>query len=203
MAFLTELDVVNSCLGTLGELPVNALDDEHPLIAAARKVFKEVCYREQARQWWFNTEIINLKPDTEKFIYVPADAIRCDPVDDSKNFIQRGRRMYDPTPGRNTYEMLGDLQCWLVRFIPFEDLPVPAAIAISYATQLNFMQSYDADGNKYQQIGRNYQDAYMILNAEHIRNSDTNLLQRHSTLGRMLNIGTGAGRFNGQWNRFL
>lgn len=203
MAFLTELDVVNSCLGTLGELPVNALDDEHPLIAAARKVFKEVCYREQARQWWYNTEIVNLKRDADSFIYVPADAIRCDPVDDSKNFIQRGRRLYDPEQGRNTYVMDRDVTCWLVRFLPFEDLPVAAAIAISYATQLSFMQSYDADGNKYQQISRDARDAYMILNAEHVRNSDTNLLQRHTTLNRMLSIGSGSGRFTGQWNRFL
>lgn len=203
MAFLTELDVVNSCLGTLGELPVNALDDEHPLIAAARKVFKEVCYREQARQWWFNTEIIDLKRDADSFIYVPQDAIRCDPVDDSKNFIQRGRRLYDPEKGKNTYVMDRDVTCWLVRFIPFEDLPVVAATAVNYATQLSFMQSYDADMNKYQQIGRNYADAYALLNAEHIRNADANLLHRNSTLNRMLNIGLGSGRFTGQWNRYL
>ena len=52
----TELDVVNACLATLGELPLVELTDEHPMVAAARVNLTEAIVSEMHRQWWFNTD---------------------------------------------------------------------------------------------------------------------------------------------------
>jgi hypothetical protein len=187
MPFLTELDVVNECLGTMGELPQNALDDDHDLIASARRAFKTVNLREQAREWWYNSETVTLQRDADNYIFVPGDAIRCDPQDPYKHLVQRGRRMYDPT--KATYKLdVSALPVYLVRLVEFEDLPPSAQIVISIATQLKFMVAYDSDQVKYRQLVADYQEAYAIMNAEHIRNSDTNLLNNPSVRIKLLQI---------------
>lgn len=199
MSLLTELDVVNDCLSTLGELPVNALDDEHSMIAAARRAFKTVSYREQSKQWWFNTEVVTLARDTSGYIFTPADAIRCDPIDPTKHLIQRGRRMYNPGTSDTfaTYTMdVERLQCRLVRHVPFEDLPPSAQITIGIAACMKFMGAYDADSTKYRMMVQEYQEAYTNMNAEHMRNMQTNILDRHSTIGPLLRI-----RGNGDFGR--
>jgi hypothetical protein len=185
--FLTELDVVNDCLSTLGELSVNELDDEHVLIAAARRAFRQINLREQSKQWWFNTELIKLTVDEDSHIFTPADSIRCTPVCRDQHYIQRGRRLYDPA--NSTYKIARPyVECILVRAVEFEDLPPTAQIVVNVATQLKFMAAYDADRTKYGQLVAEYQEAYANMNAEHIRNMRTNLIERHSTLGRLIPI---------------
>lgn len=192
MSVLAELDVVNDCIGTLGELPVNALDDDHPLIAAARRAFRTCLTREMGKQWWFNTEVVELVKDSDDYIWTPGDAIRCDPIKTKYDLVQRGRRLYDPgtTTGNAGYKMTLDrVVCWLVRNVPFEDLPPSAQIVVGVSTQLKFMVAYDADPQKYRQLLSEYQEAYMTLNAEHIRNMDANLLYTNPLLVKLLPIG--------------
>lgn len=189
---MTELDVVNDCLSTLGELPVNTLDDDHNLIAAARRAFATCNLREQAKQWWFNTERVTLTRDSTGSMYTPGDSIRCDPVDSTLPYIQRGRRMYDTgtaTGAGSGYDIAqGSLDCWLVRQIEFEDLPPSAQVLVAVSAQLKFMAAYDADSQRYRQLLAEYQEAYMIVNSEHIRNNQSNMLEKHPTIGRLRSI---------------
>lgn len=187
MPFLTELDVVNGCLGTMGELPVNELDDDHDLIAAARRNFKEINLREQAREWWYNSEQVTLQRDANGYVFVPGDAIRCDPRDPYNHLIQRGRRLYNPNGA--TYKLdFESVPVYLVRLVEYEDLPPSAQIVISIATQIKFMSTYDSDSTKYRQLIADYQEAFTIMNAEHIRNMDTNLLDNPQVRIKLLKV---------------
>ena len=125
---LTELDVVNSCLETLGISPVNQIDEENDFIASARKKFKEENIKIQTFGWWFNLEITELKPDDEsKFIYIPGDTISCSPINQSgrmSTISQKDRRLYDTR--LQTFEFDYPVTCKLYRLIPFEDLQVSA-----------------------------------------------------------------------------
>lgn len=188
----TELDVVNDCLSTLGELPVNSLDDDHNLVAAARRAFRKCNSKEQARKWWFNTEKVHLVRDTSGFIFTPADSLMCTPIDPSKPLMQRGRRLYDTGIGANPagYNMVdASLDVWITREIPFDDLPPSMQELVSIATQVRFMLAFDADSLRLQQAQREYIDAYSTANAEHIRNSKTSLLEKPVTLARLIAIG--------------
>lgn len=192
----SELDVVNDCLSTLGELPVNSLDDDHILISAATRAFRTCLLREQARQWWFNTERVELVTDTSGFIYVPQDAIRVTPIDDCLPLMQRGRRLYDTgTTGNEAGYVLTmpSVVCKVVRMVPFDDLPPSAQVLVGVATQLRFMSAYDADSLRYRQLTTEYQEAFMTLSAEHTRNMKSNLLEKHPTIGRLRRI---AGDYN-------
>jgi hypothetical protein len=188
MTFLTRLDVVNEMLASMGEAPLNTEDEGHPLYPQASRMLDVASYRTQARAWWFNTELLQLSPDAaSSFVYLPDDTIRVDPREPSLNYVQRGRRLYNPAgfPNQDPYKFSAPVTVWLVRHLPFGDLPVPAQLAVSYAAQVDFQRSFDADPNKYQQLVLQAREAMLHLNADHIRNQNVNLLHTPSVVETM------------------
>jgi len=192
MPAMTQLDVINDMLATLGELPINSIAEEHPMVPAALRTLSTSSAREQAKSWWFNKELTDLVPDTQGNIYLPNDTLRVDPQWSSLNYVQRGRRLYKPfeTSNVDKYKFSEPVRCWLVRELPFEDLPFPAQDVISYSAQLDFMGDYDADRAKFEQATQGYRLALMTLTAEHTRNVGVNILQnRGGVLGGRTEIG--------------
>lgn len=199
MPAISQLDVVNEMLAALGESPVNSVDEDHPLIAAGLRMIRVANLREQAKSWWFNKEFVTLTPDIiSGNIFTPEDAIRVDPTNASLNYVQRGRRLYQAyaPSSSDPYKFSDPVAVWLVRLLPFEDLPASAALLVSYAAQVDFSKAYDADTAKVQQIMLEYRSAYSILNAEHIRNVNANLLNSPGIAANLNRIGPswGAGR---------
>lgn len=183
MAFFSELDVVNACLGILSELPVASLDDEHDLVAAARNALRVVNMREQAKAWWFNKEITTLVPDVESgHITLPGDTIRIDPTDESLNYVQRGNKLYQATASAATdkYKFTRPVQCALIRLLPYDELPPAAQDYIATSAVLHFSKSFDADANRIAELKDERREAYTVLNAEHIRNVNANRLRSPS-----------------------
>lgn len=191
MSFITELDVVNDCLKTLGELPLNSLDDEHDLVPAALRCLNRANTREQAKAWWFNKELTTLTPNEAGNIILPGDTIRIDPTDRTLNYVQRGNKLYQATAPATVdkFQFTRPVQCWLVRAIPFDELPPMAQNVISVAAVLDFQKDYDADPVRVSELKEDYRIAYMTLNAEHIRNVQANRLQSFSVQRAMRRIG--------------
>jgi hypothetical protein len=192
MPFYTELDVINACLASLGEAPLNEADDDHPLVAPARTALKTANMREQAKSWWFNRELVTLTPDPSSgFIYTPDDAIRVDPTNTTLNYVQRGRRLYNSYAPNSTtpYVFTSPVTCWLVRLVLFEDIPPSAQVVISLAAQVSFQKDYDADATKYKQVLAEYTEALLSLSAENIRNQNINMIRKSSTLRTLNQIG--------------
>jgi hypothetical protein len=185
---MTELDVINDQLATLGEVPLNAVDDDHPYVAAGLRMLKVASAREQAKGWWFNIETVTLAPDPDTGqIFVPADSLSVDPTSPYLYYVQRGRRLFDP--GTSSYTFSAPVECKVVRSVPFEDLPPPAAAYIGLSAVLAFQRSYDADGQKTRDIKEDLRSALMDLNAEHIRNVGVNMLNNKSVLEKMNRLG--------------
>lgn len=206
--FISELDVVNDCLALLGETSLNSLDDEHTYVADARRALRIANVREQGKGWWFNRERVQLTPDPQSnFIYVPEDTISIDPVSAWTHLVQRGRRLYDPQGAG--YAIGQPVLVTMLRLIPFEELPPPAAAYISLCTQRDFSKNFDADRAKVELLLRDQAEAIITLRAEDIRNAGVNLLYRPSTLAKMnalgarpfLNRGEGRGYSTGTQNR--
>ncbi|WP_283250046.1 phage tail protein (plasmid) [Ralstonia syzygii subsp. celebesensis] len=169
---------MNACLDTMGEAPLNALDLDHPFVAAALNKLNEANTLEQTRGWWFNTDGVQLTPDvTTGYVYVPADTLDLRPPYPS--LTQRGRRMYDRT--NSTFDLRtlasqagGSFNCVVVREIPFDDLPVLAQHLVKCRAALSFQASFDGDGAKYSKIGGEYQQVFNLLSSENIRNERIN-----------------------------
>lgn len=172
---LTELDVVNDCLSTLGETPLNSIDTDHPLVAGALKLLREANSRVQAQGWWFNREEVELQPDTATgHIALPADFLSVDPSVRDQRYTERGRRLYDLD--RQSVYFDSKVTVAIIRLIPFLDLPWVAQDLIRTATTVRFVESYDADELRIQQVRLDYQEAYRTCNTEHARFVQPNLL---------------------------
>lgn len=163
---LTELEVVNACLATVGEIPLVELSDDHPLVAPARQEFKMARVSVGGKQWWFNTDRVTLQTANDSFVYAPQDAVAVTPINRS-DLSLRGRRLYNRL--ESTYSVQGPIPCWVIRDITYDELPVPAQVLILHTAVLAFQKNYDADEAKTIKIERQRMDAYLTLNAEHIR----------------------------------
>lgn len=188
--FITKLDVVNACLATMGETPLNTLLDDHSYKAAALSTLAQVNNIEQKRGWWFNSEYITLTPDAiSSYIYIPNDAIAIKTIDRwyTLPFAQRGKRLYNVS--KNVYEWDTPLCVDLVRLLPFDDLPFHAADVVQYGTVMRFQREFDGDNTRYSQLAQDYARARAELSAENTRNRRPNLLATQSNLTKMALIG--------------
>lgn len=185
---LTELDVVNGCLATIGELPLVELNDDHPLIAAARGSFKMARVAEVSRQWWFNTDFLVLEQANDSFVYAPSDALAVNPLT-RRELTLRGRRLYNRMGG--TYIVEGPVSCWVIRDLDFADLPSPAQLLVHHSAVLHFQINYDADESKTLKLEKIKYDAHLTLNAEHIRQVRLNNLELPEVAYKRMAAGIG------------
>ena len=192
---MTELDVINNALSTMGEVPLNDADEVHPMVAQIKRFLKEENQLLQQKGWNFNQEYVTLSPDAlSSFIYVPQDTITANPyirprLNYKENFIQRGRRLYNTDT--NSYVFEKPVEVKLTRLIPFEELPPQAQRCVSNATCLRFQQAYDADGSRAQQLVMDLQISLQQLEQEDVRIRKPNLLLKSTTVRRMNEIGVG------------
>jgi len=184
---LTELDVVNQCLASMGETPVNAVDADHPYMAAALATLNTASTQEQARGWWFNTDLVALRPDAvTHFIYVPDDAIGVNPNDTGSAYVLRGRRLYDRY--QSTYEFAAPAQVELVRELGLLELPMLAGHLVAARCVLDFQSAFDGDADKYNKLATVYQQVFTTLRAEHIRQSKANMFNNPAVQLQMRGI---------------
>lgn len=177
--FLTELDVVNACIGSLGEAPLNSLDEDHDLVAQARNVFKKQSFQVQSVGWWFNKESVQLLPDpVSGYIMVPNDCASLDHRSKNPQVTIRGRRLYQPYagPDQDPYKFDKPLTINYIRVVPFDELPPTAQVYISARTVLRFQTTFDGDELKTRQLTDEEREAFIFFNTEHIRNVRANLL---------------------------
>jgi len=174
---LTELDVVNDCLATLGEAPLNSLQEDHPLVAAGLKLLREATARVQAQGWWFNREVVRLQPDLSTgHIALPADFLSVDPSVRGQRYAERGRRLYDLDTASVNFDRPVDVA--IIRLVPFVDLPWSAQDFVRAATVIRFVESYDADAQRIEQVRIDYAEALRACNTEHARFTQPNLLSQ-------------------------
>lgn len=186
--YRTELEVVNACIATMGEAPLNSLQDEHQFKQAALNYLAGSNMAAQKECLWFNTEAITLPPHADsKFIYVPQDTIHIARLPgQSFAFQHRGARLYNV--GKNTYEWDGPLRVALCRLLPFEDCPFMAQDSISLDAVLRFQREYDGDVQRYNLINADRGRALVQMSAENIRQRDVNLLAAFSVRAAALGV---------------
>ena len=186
MAYST-LEVVNSMLGLLGELPVNSIADPHTLIPAALAAITNQNALVQVDFWWFNVEYPTLIPQAGSgLILVPEDAASVDSLTQYPRLAVRGNRLYNLDDITDVFTQ--PMRVRLHRVLPFSDAPSIARAHIAAKAKLEFQMAYDGDGTKAQIIQQEIKETYIRLHSEHIRNAKANMLMRPSvqyTLNRI------------------
>lgn len=174
MASLSELDVINECLATMGEAPLNDVDASHPYVPSAQTSLMRANNSELGKGWWFNTDWGTLLPDPiTGNIFFPGEAITMQFAGNA--YTQRGRRLWDR--GNGTYNIGKQVPYVAIMSIPFTDLPVMANELVGARAVLEFQAKYDADDAKYKKLEERYNQLYMVLKAEDIRQRKANVFQ--------------------------
>lgn len=173
------LEVVNGCLASMGEAPLNSLSDPHAFRGAALAVLDKKDKEIQARGWWFNTERLEITPSpVDSRMYLPGDVIELQ--SGNGRYVQRGRLIYDTLDGTTQFDR--PLTISIVRRIPFADLPDIVAAYIYAATVARFQQDYDGDSEKARNLLRDESMARAAANSANTRNTGANLLANNARI---------------------
>ena len=126
----TMLEALNSMLMSIGEAPVNRLDNPGVIDAVqAKAVLLEENRAVQSQGWHFNTRRrVTLFPQSfaPKYIYVPENTLSVDTVDEDQwtDVALHGDKLFDVV--NNTYEFDRNLKVDLILLQPFENIPQQA-----------------------------------------------------------------------------
>ena len=129
----TELEAINTMLSTIGESPVNTVEDTGNVdVVIARQILQTVSREVQARGWHFNTEKnYTITPDSEGYLVLPNTILKVDTVypDSSKDVVVRGSKLYDRE--NHTYVFTDAVKVEMTVLLTFDELP---EVARNYIT---------------------------------------------------------------------
>ena len=190
----TTLDVVNECLATLGEAPLNTILEPHEFRGTALKAIEKASKRIQASGWWYNVEAATFNPaPTTGHIQLPTDCLKWQSGVRKTDtlvrgtpkpwIVQRGSRLYDTR--ERTYVITEEVIGEITREIPFEELPSVMNDFIAAEAVLKFQSSMDADNNKRQELTQSWGVCRVAANSENIRQAGVNLVNSNSRLSRI------------------
>jgi len=127
----TKLEAVNTMLTSIGEQPIQNLNDLAGLSDAsiAEQILDNVSRAVQSRGWVFNTDIgIKKTPNQYKEIDLDPSELRVDTQslvrEGDKDYVERGRKLYDRV--KNTFKFDKGVTLNIIKLLTFDDLPEPA-----------------------------------------------------------------------------
>jgi len=129
MALLTELEAVNRMLSTIGEDPLDAIQeddvDAQVVLSQLRLTSKEL----QAKGYSFNREeSVTFTPTTENEIVLPSNILKASPTNQNIKLVQRGQRMYNKST--HDFTITAPVLMDVVYLLDWEDLPATAQLYI-------------------------------------------------------------------------
>ena len=134
----TELEAVNTMLTSIGEQPIQNLDDLAGLTDAsiARQILSNVSRAVQSRGWVFNTDLDKeMVPNLEGEIVLNDTILRIDTTtrlrDPDNDSVERGRKLYDRQTNSPKFDANTKVKVNLIIHLNFIDLPEPARRYIS------------------------------------------------------------------------
>lgn len=158
---LTDLDLINACLGTMGTAPVDSSVQQR-VSAAALKAYTRQSKRIQGMRWFFNTKLVTLPVGviTSTYPILTAIASGGSPLFVGTDNIARdslGAAITTPTLASVTYE------------IPMPQLIQMAAQAIFDAAVLEFQKNFAEDAAMTAKLEQIATQSYAVLAEENMR----------------------------------
>ena len=161
---LTELDAVNNIIGTLGEAPIDTLEDLTNVDAInALRILEDVNRQEQSRGWSFNLiENFTLNPDindnnripwNNRYLFLKGQ--------EGTKLVRYGKHIKDLV--RNSDYFPKPIQAEVILWIPFEELPEQMRSYIVAKAGFMFQSAYYGDDGMTTVINMQVQDAWQHL----------------------------------------
>ena len=132
----TKLEAVNTMLTSIGEQPIQNMNDLAGLSDAsiAEQILDNVSRAIQSRGWIFNTDLdVQMQVDQYGEIKLSPDILSVDTTsrvrDGDTDIVERGRKLYDRQ--KQTFVFTTKVTVNQIKLLIFEDLPEPARRYIS------------------------------------------------------------------------
>lgn len=174
---LTELDAVNSIIGTIGEAPINSLDELTDIDAInALRILRNISRQEQSRGWTFNkTPHFTLNPDTDSkkipwssnYLYLKDNH--------GLKLVRSGNYVKDLFKDTLIFEHPLDVE--IVLYIDFESLPEQMRNYILAKACFVFQSSYFGDDNLTKITQQEIAEAWQQLQEFEIDNNSYSMLE--------------------------
>lgn len=176
----TALDAVNLMLDTIGEPPVNSLEDvTDEDVAMAIRMLGVVSRNFQTRGWEFNSETnYPMSPDINGEITLATNIARLDATNPGIDVTVRGNRLYDKTNRRYTFTQ--DVKVDVVWLLPYEEIPQAARDYIAIKAARQFQRRIQGDAVVEQYTAQEELDALTVLIDAEVEAADTNIFNEHA-----------------------
>lgn len=116
----TELEAINSILASIGEAPINDIEETFTDAELARNLIREESRVEQLKGHIFNTDKEReLTPDVDGIIWLPENTLKIIQAD--REVTRRGQRLYSTVD--HTYVFTEPVTADLVVGLEFDELP--------------------------------------------------------------------------------
>lgn len=176
----TELDAVNQMLLSIGQAPVSTLAVTGLKdVSFAQYLLHQVAREVQLRGWEFNTDDeYPLTPDVDGKIAIPASALKVDPCDKGKRFVERysggDRLLYDKDT--HSFVHTDPVDVDITWFFPFEELPESARAYIAHRAGRVFQANQVGSTILYQFTKEREVEVLAELERDELQNADDNIL---------------------------
>jgi len=165
----TKLDMINTCLMSIGEVPLPEDTIVGQLQAGsdadvARRIVEETMVEVQARGWFFNTDYnFKLVPDENGFIALPANVLKVDfgETEFKHQYILKSNKVYDVY--NHTYIIDKPLTADVIYLTDYENLPPEAFQYIQLRSARKFQQRVITSSEIAQLTSIDEADAYNNL----------------------------------------
>lgn len=180
---LTELEAVNQILATVGESPVNTLDNPGVSVASlAQTMLHDVSRTVQSIGFHCNyEEEYPLVPDVNGFIYIPNNTLKIDASDKTMDIVQRGNRLYDRRKDKHTFIFTEPVKVDIVFFLAFSDLPQVIRKYITVKAGREFQAKFLSSDIIHRLTERDEMEALYNLQDEEIFCEDFSIFNSYET----------------------
>ena len=164
----TKKDAVNTMLTSIGEQPIQNMNDLAGLSDAsiAEQILDNVSRAIQSRGWIFNTDLdVPMSVDQYGEIALSPDILRVDTTsrlrDGDKDIVERGRKLYDRQ--NQTFIFTTKVTVNQIKLLVFEDLPEPARRYISIRASRIFHDRVVGSGELHRVYQEDEMNAWQAL----------------------------------------
>lgn len=172
----TELDAVNSIIGTIGESPIDTLDDLSNVDAInALRILRDNSRREQARGWSFNIIpefTLNPEASTGKIPW-NSNYLSLKGLNEEK-LVRKDNYVIDLAS--DTREFSSPITAEAVILMPFDELPEAMRNYIIAKASFQFQSRYFGDDSMAKITQAEVQEAWQYLQEYELDNNDYCLL---------------------------
>lgn len=187
----SELEALNMMLATLGEAPINSLEEVTKVGDAviARAVLREISIEVQEEGWHFNTESeFELLPlSYSKEIFIPGNVIEMDasPYEGRDvDVVIRGNRLYDRK--NKTFQFQKTIKADLTILLDYDELPQAARHYVKVRAARVFQQRVVGSDSLNAFTEKDEARALRSLRRYESRTADYNILTGNNSVMRVI-----------------